>query len=122
MKIFNLVIALIFGVFAWVCTQLNWQYANIIFYIALFIASWFVCLVFLYQDESETSKKYTVITPSNLIYVVIIAIIIFSLRKYNIKEYATVRYSFYKVVAIVNAVQGAVIVLYYKFRDIYYHA
>jgi hypothetical protein len=77
--------------------------------------------MFLYQEDHEKSKKYTILTPSNLIYVIIITTILIMLRKYNIKEYATIKYAFYKLVAIVNAVQAAFIAIFYKFRDIYYH-
>ena len=121
MKIIYFVVACIFAAISWVCTQIAWQYSNILLYIALFITSFYLCLVFLYQEENETSKKYTIFTPYNLAYVIIIAVILFTLRKYNIKEYTTIKYSFYKVIAIVNAIQGAIIMFYFKIRDIYYH-
>ena len=122
MKIIYFVVACIFSALAWFSRQVSWEYENILFYVSLFLASWFVCLIFLYQEENESSKKYTILTPSNLIYVAVISIIIFMLRKYKIEEYETVKYSFYKVVAIVNAVQGLLIVAFYKIRDMYYHA
>ncbi len=122
MKIIFFVVAFIFAGISWFSQQIDWEYAYILFYIGLFMTSWFICLIFLYQEENESSKKYTVVTPSNLIYLVAISIIIFMFRKYDIKEYETVKYSFYKVVAIGNAIQGALIVAFYKVRDIFYHA
>jgi membrane-associated phospholipid phosphatase len=119
MKIIYLGVTCILSVICWIATQLSWQYANILFYIALFFTSWYIDLFFLYQEEHESSKKYTIITPSNLVYLVIITIILFILRKYNIKEYATVKYAFYKLVVIVNAIQAAIIVIYYKLREIF---
>mgnify|MGYP001111288306 FL=1 len=74
MKIIYFVVALIFGTLSWICTQTNWQYSYIPQYVCLFIASLYVALIFLYQEEHESSKKYTLLTPSNLIYVIIIAI------------------------------------------------
>jgi len=121
MKIIYFVVACFFAALSWICTQFTWEYANILFYICLFITSWYINLVFLYQEENDISKKYTVFTPYNLLYVIIISIILFLLRDYDIKKYETVKYSFYKIVAIVNAVQAALIVFFYKFRDIYTH-
>ena len=121
MKIIYFVVAFIFGVLSWICHEVPWQYSHILFYICLFITSWYINLVFLYQEENEVSKKYSVLTPSNLIYLIIISVILFLLRDYNIKKYETVTYSFYKIVAIVNAIQAAFIVIFYKFRDIFYH-
>ena len=121
MKIIYFVVACFFAVVSWVCTQINWQYINIALYICIFISSWYLNLVFLYQEENEASKKYTLFTPSNLLYVVIIAVILFLLRDYDIKKYETVKYSFYKIVALVNAGQAALIVFFYKFRDIFVH-
>ena len=43
------------------------------------------------------------------------------LRDYHVKDYETIKYAFYKVVAIVNAVQAVLIVAFYKLRDIYTH-
>jgi len=121
MKLIYFVVAVICAVISWITSQINWQYADILFYIALFITSWYINLIFLYQEGNEKSKKYTILTPWNLIYAVIIGGIIFYYKKYNIKDYATVKYAFYKLVAIINACQGALIVLFFKFRDIYYH-
>ena len=121
MKMIYFVVSCIGAVICWIATQLNWQYANILLYIALFITSWYINLIFLYQEDHETSKKYTILTPSNLLYLIIISVILFSLRSYNIKNYETVRYAFYKVVVIVNACQAALIVIYFKLRDIYVH-
>jgi hypothetical protein len=121
MKIIYFVVACIFAAIAWIATQLTWQYANILLYISIFFVSWFINLIFLYQEEHENSKKYTILTPSNLIYLVIIVAVLVILRKYDIKYYATVKYSFYKLVAIVNAVQAAFMVIFYKLRDIFYH-
>lgn len=121
MKLIYFVVSCIGAAICWIATQLNWQYANIILYIALFITSWYINLIFLYQEDHETSKKYTIFTPSNLIYVILISLIIFFLRDYRMRDYETVRYAFYKIVAVVNAFQAALIVIYFKLRDIYVH-
>ena len=122
MKLIYFVVSCIFAAVCWIATQINWQYANILLYVALFITSWYINLIFLYQEDHESSKKYTIFTPSNLIYLIIISVILFNLRSYNIKDYETVKYAFYKIVALVNAGQALIIVLFFKFRDIYVHA
>jgi hypothetical protein len=121
MKIIYFVVACIFSAIAWIATQLTWQYANILFYIAIFLVSWFVALIFIYQENNEESKKYTILTPSNIIYFAIIAVLLIFFRKYDIQYYATAKYSFYKLVTIVNAAQGVFMIIFYKLRDIFYH-
>lgn len=121
MKIIYFVVTIIFGTLSWICTQTVWEYQYILQYLFLFLASWFLCLVFVYQEENESSKKYTLFTPYNLLYVVIVSVLIFLYRKYDLDKWQTSTNSFYKMVFIVNAVQGVLIMAFYKLRDIYHH-
>lgn len=121
MKIVYTVIAGLFSVLAWVCTQTVWEYQYILEYIFVFLASFFICLVFLYQEENETSKKYTLITPSNLIYIIIVAALLIVLRKYKYEDWRIVNGSFWKVVVTVNGCEGIFLMIFYKIRDWYNH-
>lgn len=121
MKIIYFVVAVIFGALSWICTQTVWEYQYILQYIFLFLTSWFVCLIFLYQEENEGSKKYTLFTPYNLIYVIIVGVLIFLYRDYDLDKWQTSMNSFYKVVFIINGIQGLLIMAFYKLRDIYHH-
>jgi hypothetical protein len=85
----------------------------------------------LYQEENDKHKKYTLWTPANLIYVIIIAVLLFLLRdyhilelinKYTLSEFASKGYLFYKFVVILNMIQGIFLLLYFKIRSIYYNA
>ncbi len=121
MKIIYAVIAVIFSVIAWICTQTVWEYQYILEYIAVFLASIFVCLVFIYQEENEVSKKYTLLTPYNLIYIIIVIILLVILRNYDYQYWRTAPGSFWKMVVTVNGIQGILLMLFYKIRDWYNH-
>lgn len=121
MRIIYAVAAVLFSVVAWICTQTRWEYQYIIEYIAVFIASFFVCLVFLCQEENESSKKYTLFTPSNLIYVVLVVVLLVVLRNYEYEYWRVATGSFWKMVVTVNGCQGIFLMLFYKIRDWYYH-
>lgn len=122
MKIVYAVIAIIFSAIAWICTQTRWEYQYILEYAAIFLASFFVCLVFLYQEENESSKKYTILTPYNLIYVILIIVLLVLFRNYEYEYWRDATGSFWKMIFTVNACQGAFLILFYKIRDWYYHA
>lgn len=121
MKIIYAVIAVILSVIAWICTQTVWEYQYILEYIAIFLASIFVCLVFIYQEENEVSKKYTLLTPYNLIYIIIVIVLLVILRNYDYEYWRTASGSFWKMVVTVNGIQGILLMLYYKIRDWYNH-
>jgi hypothetical protein len=131
MNLIYLVVAFILGLVTWICTQTTWQYAYILFYVFLFLCSWYINLFMLYQEENDKHKKYTLWTPANLIYVIIIAVLLFLLRdyhilelinKYTLSEFASKGYLFYKFVVILNMIQGIFLLLYFKIRSIYYNA
>lgn len=121
MKIVYAVIATLLGVVAWICTQTVWEYQYILEYIAIFLASIFVCLVFIYQEENESSKKYTLFTPYNLIYIIIVVALLIVFRKYDYKYWRTESGSFWRMVVTVNGIQGLLLMLFYKIRDWYHH-
>ena len=121
MNIIFIVVAILFGAISWICTQTVWEYQYILEYIALFISSFFVCLVFLYQEANRTSKKYKIITFPNIVYIVIIVITLVFLRNYSLEEWNTSIYSFWKAVVVMNGIQGILIMLFFKIRDWYNH-
>ncbi len=121
MKIIYAVIAGIFSIIAWICTQTVWEYQYILQYIAAFFASFFVCLAFLCEEEYESSKKYVVFTPFNLIYAVLIIVLLVLFRNYEYEYWQTATGSFWRMVFTVNAIQGVLVLLFYKIRDWYYH-
>ena len=121
MKIIYAVIAIIFSVIAWICTQTVWEYQYILEYIAIFIASIFVVLVFIYQEENEISKKYTLFTPYNLIYIVLVIVLLVIFRDYEYEYWRTDSGSFWKMVITVNGIQGILLMIFYKIRDWYNH-
>ena len=121
MNIIFIVVAVLFGAISWICTQTVWEYQYILEYITLFISSFFVCLVFLYQEANQLSKKYKIITFPNLVYLVIILIALIVLRNYDLAEWSTSIYSFWKAVVVMNGIQGILIVLFFKIKDWYNH-
>lgn len=121
MKIVYAVIAALLSVVAWICTQTVWEYQYILEYIAIFLASIFVCLVFIYQEENEASKKYTLFTPYNLIYIIIVAALLIAFSKYDYKYWRETSGSFWRMVVTVNGIQGILLMLFYKIRDWYHH-
>lgn len=121
MNIVYIVVAVIFGAISWICTQTVWEYQYIIEYIALFIASFFVAMVFLYQEANETSKKYKIVTFPNAIYVALILLALIFFRNYSLEDWQTSTYSFWKAVVVMNGIQGICIMIFYKIRDWYHH-
>ena len=121
MNIIYIVVAVIFGAISWICTQTVWEYQYIIEYIALFLSSFFVCQVFLYQEGNESSKEFKIITFPHLVYVAIIVIALFALRNYSLEDWQISTYSFWKAVVVMNGIQGILIMLFYKIRDWYHH-
>ena len=121
MNIIFIVVAVLFGAISWICTQTVWEYQYILEYITLFISSFFVCLIFLYQEANQLSKKYKIITFPNLVYLVIILIALIVLRNYDLAEWSTSTYSFWKAIVVMNGIQGILIVLFFKIKDWYNH-
>ena len=121
MNVIYFVVAIILSGLAWISKQLVWQYANILFYIFLFFASWYINMFLFHQEEFEKHKKYNIFTPIHIIYPLIIIGLIWYFKDYRLKDYNTIKYSFYKLVIIVNASQAVLLNVYYKFVDIYQH-
>ena len=63
MTLIYLVVSVILSALVWVCSQLDWQYGYILMYFFLFFASWYVSLTFIYQEEYDRTKKFTLFTP-----------------------------------------------------------
>lgn len=121
MTIIYLIVSIILGAITWVCSQLSWQYGYILMYIFMFLTSWYICLVFIFQEEYEREKRFYIFTVPHLIYYLIdIGIIIF-FWKYNLKDWKTVTYARCKAMAVLNIVQGTILMAYYKLRSIYIH-
>ena len=121
MTLIYLVVSFILSAMVWVSSQLDWQYGYILMYIFLFLASWYVCLVFLYQEEYERTKKYTLITPAHLIFLAIDIGLLIYFWKWDLKDFETVRYARYKAVVLMNLIQGVCLMTYFKLRDVYTH-
>ena len=116
------VAAVLLSAVAWICTQTIWEYQYILEYIAIFFASWCVSMVFIFQEEGEDNKKYTIFTPYNLIYIVILLVLIFVvLRNYEFEYWQEVTGSFWRVVISLNGIQTLLTILFFKIRDWYYH-
>lgn len=115
------VVACIMATLTWVCSQLDWQYGYILMYIFMFLTSWFISLIFVHQEEFDRSKKYTLITPGHIIFVVIDIGLLIYLWKWNLKDFRTVRFALYKLAVLVNLIQGSCIMIYCKLRDVYEH-
>ncbi|MBR2290502.1 MAG: hypothetical protein IJ867_08040 [Clostridia bacterium] len=121
MTLIYLVVSVILGVVTWVCSNLDWQYGYILTYIFLFLTSWYVSLIFIYQEEYDRTKKFTVWTPAHLIYFVVDIGLLIYLWKYNLKDWQTVKFAKYKAVVLLNLGQGLALTVYFKLRDIYLH-
>lgn len=115
------VVSAILATLTWVCSQLDWQYGYILMYIFMFLTSWYICLVFLHQDEYDRTKKYTLITPGHLIFLAIDIGLLIYFWKWNLKDFVTVKFARYKLVVLVNLIQGCFLMTYFKLRDIYTH-
>ena len=121
MTIIYMVVAAVLSAMVWVASQLDWQYGYILMYIFLFLASWYVSLVFVYQEEYDRSKKFTLLTPGHLIYLAIDVGLLIYLWKWDIKDFETVRFAKYKAVVLMNLIQGILLMTYFKLKDIYTH-
>ena len=121
MTLIYLVVSVILSVMVWVSSQLDWRYGYILMYIFLFLASWYECLVFVYQEEYERTKKYTFFTPAHIIFLAIDILLLIYLWKWNLKDFQTVKYARYKAVVLMNLIQGSVLMGYFKFKDFYTH-
>ena len=121
MTLIYLVVSVILSAMVWVCSQLDWQYGYILMYFFLFIASWYISLVFIYQEEYDRSKKFFVFTIPHLIYVVIDVGLLIYLWKYDLRDWQTVRLAKYKAVVLMNFIQGIFLMTYFKLRDVYKH-
>ena len=121
MTLIYFVVSVILSALVWVCSQLDWQYGYVLMYFFLFMTSWYVSLVFIYQEEYDRSKKFTLFTVPHLIYYLLDIALIVILWKYNLKDWKTVTYAKYKGVIILNLIQGSFLMLYFKLRDFYTH-
>ena len=121
MTLIYLVVSVILSVMVWVSSQLDWRYGYILMYIFLFLASWYVSLVFAYQEEYDRTKKYTFFTPAHLIFWAIDIGLLIYLWKWDLKDFLTVKYAKYKAVVIMNLIQGTFLMVYFKLRDFYTH-
>ena len=121
MTLIYLVVATILSAMVWVCSQLEWQYGYILMYFFLFMASWYICLVFIYQEEYDRSKKFTLFTPGHLLFLVIDIGLMVYLWKWHLKDWQTVKYAKYKAVVLMNLIQGVALMTYFKLKDIYTH-
>ena len=121
MTLIYLVVSVILAAMVWVSSQLDWQYGYILMYFFLFMTSWYVSLVFIYQEEYDRTKKFYIFTVPHLIYMVIdIGLMIF-FWKYKLKDWQTVKYAKYKAVVLMNLIQGVFLMTYFKLRDVYTH-
>ena len=121
MTLIYLVVSIILGALVWVCSQLDWQYGYILMYFFLFITSSYISLVFIYEEEYDRTKKFSVFTVPHLIYYAIdIGLLIF-FWKYRLKDWKTVTYAKYKAVVLMNIIQGTFLMAYFKLRDFYTH-
>lgn len=121
MVLIYLVVSVILAVVTWVCSQLDWQYGYILMYFFLFMTSWYISLVFVYQEEYERSKKFTLLTPIHLIYLAIDIGLLIYFWKWDLKDFQTVKYAKYKAVILMNLIQGVFQMIFFKMRDIYIH-
>lgn len=121
MTLIYLVVSVILSVMTWVASQLDWQYGYILMYIFMFFASWYVSLVFVYQEEYDRSKKFTFFTPIHIIYLIIDIGLLIYLWKWNLKDFQTIKFAKYKAVVLMNLIQGSFLMLYFKLRDVYLH-
>lgn len=121
MTLIYLVVSVILSVMTWVASQLDWQYGYILMYIIMFFASWYVSLVFVYQEEYDRSKKFTFFTPIHIIYLIIDIGLLIYLWKWNLKDFQTIKFAKYKAVVLMNLIQGSFLMLYFKLRDVYLH-
>ncbi len=115
------VVSVIMAAITYVCSQLDWHYGYILMYIFMFLTSWFISLMFVHQEEFDRSKKYTLITPGHLIFLAIDICLLIYFWKWHIKDFQTVRFAKYKLVVLVNLIQGSFLMLYYKLVDFYTH-
>ena len=121
MTLIYLVVSAILAAITWACSQLDWQYGYILMYIFMFLTSWYICLVFIYQEEYDRTKKFTVLTPAHIILFAVDIGLLIWLWKYNLKDFQKVRYAMYKAVVLLNLGQGLALTLYFKLRSIYLH-
>ena len=115
------VVSCIMATLTWVCSQLDWRYGYILMYIFMFLTSWFIALIFVHQEEFDRTKKYTLITPGHIIFLAIDIALLVYLWKWNLKDFRTVRFALYKLVVLVNLIQGVGLMTYYKLRAVYEH-
>ena len=115
------VVSCIMATLTWVCSQLDWHYGYILMYFFMFLTSWYICLLFVHQEEYDRTKKYTLITPGHLIFLAIDIGLLIYLWKWNLKDFRTVRFALYKLVVLVNLIQGSCLMVYFKLRDFYEH-
>ena len=121
MTLIYLVVSVILAAMTWVCSQLDWQYGYILMYICMFFTSWYVALVFMYQEEYDRSKKFLVFTVPHILFYVIDILLLVLFWKYNLKEWRTVTYAKYKAIVLMNILQGSFLMLYFKLKDFYTH-
>ena len=115
------VVSVIMATLTWVSSQLDWKYGYILMYIFLFLTSWYISLLFVHQEEYDRSKKYTLITPGHIIFLLIDIGLLVYLKNWDIKDFQTVKYARYKAVVLLNLIQGSCLMVYFKFRDFYSH-
>ena len=121
MTLIYLVVSVILSAMVWVSSQLDWRYGYILMYIFLFLASWYVSLVFVYQEEYDRTKKYTFFTPAHLIFWAIDIGLLIYFWKWHLKDFQTIKYARYKAIVLMNLIQGTFLMVYFKLRDIYTH-
>lgn len=121
MTLIYLVVSIILAAATWGFSQLDWQYGYILMYIFMFFTSWYICLVFIYQEEYDRTKKFTLLTPGHLIYLVIDIGLLIWLWKYDLKDFEKIRFARYKAIVLVNLAQGLALMFYFKLRDFYLH-
>lgn len=121
MNLIYIVVSVILSAMVWVCSQLDWQYGYILMYIFLFFASWYASLVFIYQEEYDRSKKFILLTPAHIIYLIIDIGLLVYFWKWDLKDFQTIRFAKYKAIVLLNLLQGSFLMIYFKLRDIYLH-
>lgn len=121
MNLIYLVVSVILSAIVYITTQLDWQYAFYLEYVFLFLASWYLALVFISQEEYERSKKFEIFTPVHLLHWIAIGVALFFLWKYDIKKFRSNDFAFAKIVVIGHAIQTVFLNIYFKIRDIYHH-
>lgn len=121
MTLIYLVVSVILAVVTWVCSQLDWNYGYILMYFFLFMTSWYISLVFTYQEEYDRTKQYVLFTPAHLIFVIVDIGLLIYFWKWKLEDFETVKFARYKAVVLMNLIQGLLQMLFFKLRSVYIH-